>query len=167
MEQTQIATLLYTIVLGLLVLWTYGLFLGGLEEKQRTEAWAVFGRSRSLFVVWCISAGMAAVGFLVFIASYLLMANDGSALFALTWVPVSFFLGLSALYAPLLYFGHRALVIATLVGVAAATVALAGFAYALFGPAHPAFGLTVLLAGHCTVMDAAVWGCSWYGVGEA
>ena len=140
--------------------------LGGLDAGGRAEAWAGIGRNAPLFCAWCVSAAGACVGFLVFLISFCLLDKDAGAraaptCFALVDVPVAFFLGFSALYAPLLYFGQRTLVMLVLVGAAASAAVLAYCAHALFGPSHPAFGFTVVLAVHCLVMDVGVWGVSW------
>lgn len=163
MEPEQIAVLLYAITLGLLVVWSYVMFLGALEDQPRAQAWAVLNHW-NVFVVWCISATVAGVGFLTFLECFLFMTRpEGSDFFfALTWVPVSLFLGLSALFAPSLYFGHRVLVMAVLLGVALSAVTMAYFAFELFSATHEAFVLTVLLAVHCVVMDLGVWGISWF-----
>lgn len=158
MEQVQIATLLYSVVLGLGVLWTYLMFLGALDTSQRAEAWAVFTNGW-MFGIWCVMAFASAVGFVTFLSCYLSMTDDAhSVSFALAWVPVSLFLGFEALFSPLLYFGHRALVLAVLVGAAVSAVAMAYVAYDLFGPTHVAFVGSVVLATHCLVMDLVVWG---------
>lgn len=161
MDQAQIATLLYTVVLGLLILWSYLMFLGGLDKERRAEAWAVFATNPALFYTWCVTAALAALGFLAFLGWYFAMTNDGSVYFTHTWVPVSLFLSFSLVYAPSLFFEYSTLVIAALMGAALSAVVLAVFAFHLFGALHPAFVGTLLLAGHCAVMDVGVWGGTW------
>jgi hypothetical protein len=166
MEPVQTNTLILSLIFGLLVVWTYVVFVYSMENDDRRRAWAIFNNP-CLFYAWCVTSLLATGGVLSFTVAYILMSPYAvepgrTVYYNTTWVPLTTFLAFSALFSPLLRADIRLLVLIALIGAATAAVAIAWYAFMLFGPGSVVFVLSLALAFHCSVMDLCVWWNSWY-----
>ena len=113
-----------------------------------------------MFYLWCVSATLAAVGFIVM--SFSLVYYDGSKAdtYAAATIPYTLFLASSALYMPLARSGYWMWTMICLFVAALSTCFLFFCAVLLFGGSY----ITVfvgILAFHCTVIDFMFWGFTW------
>jgi hypothetical protein len=137
-------------VMGSLVLLSYLLYL----PKDLKVIWAGLNNPWA-FAVWCVTASISTVGFLVFVARVL----SSEPLFETIW-PFDIFLTSAAMFMPL---ASRDLYVATVIVLAATAASswwLVACSVSMFGWGAESV-LLVVLGLHCTVVDLGYWAYTW------
>ena len=165
--RTALEVLMWT--LGPLVMLTYVWMyyvMSAYTYEKRSRPWALFGDNGPYFGVWAASVLVCVISFL-HLSVWLCYFYGGTELQTYDWLlyPYGLFLCFSALYAPLLVLASPSVVMVDLICAAASAIAM--FAWTALYLTSSVEGiatcvLTAWLALHCTVLDAGLWGYTWY-----
>ena len=156
--------------LGALVMltyiWLYYVMSAYTVYEKRSRPWALFGDNGPYFWIWAASGLVCVISFL-HLSAWLCYFYGGTELQTHDWLlyPYGLFLGFSSLYAPLLVLAMPWVVVVDLICAAASAIAM--FAWTALYLTATVEGiatcvLTAWLAFHCTVLDAGLWGYTWY-----
>jgi len=172
----SVVGLIVSVLILVSYLWLLCEYQGWWNDKpryvgvQRQLLWSVFWKGFFLYF-WTVSVGVCVIGFIYFY--YWISFNNGyiketSSDGDRSWIIIAFmgFLVSSLLYTPLLVFAkqQRKLVILDLFCVAVCAIAMAVwvFLYVVSDQKNTLAFFMSVLAFHCTVLDAGLWGYYWY-----
>ena len=161
------------LIFAVLVLVSYIWLLNkysGYKRVQKRLLWSFFGKG-SFFYLWCLSVCVCVIGFIYFyywFSSLNGYINETSSSGDRSWIIFAFmgFLVSSLFYVPLLMYAtqQRKLVILDLFCVAVCAIAMFVWVwlYVVSDKRNALLVFTLVLAFHCTILDAGLWGYYWY-----